>query len=219
MKNNKDFLVSGEFENDGHKDTNHGDFAWDHHLTSPAQNNNFNLSQPNFNNQADQNSLNNIVPIANNQLEKMLNEELGWFRKIFPTRTDRLVTTLRNSQIQSAMDFRLKMFNLSTSYLLDGSREYMNSKLILIKSEYRERTSAFAIKKHDELQDVISASQCGFLEKLKLRYTFLDTLKDIPVAYNAYSAELTRSIAMQFSFLTELIERYQSLLREELKRY
>lgn len=151
--------------------------------------------------------------------KSMLIENKPLLRKFFPTKMDKLLNEMQKNEVKESMSFRLNLYKLSSQYRLDSVRELYNSRLMVLKSHYREQVASFMMSKLQELNIQVESRQYTFIEMIKNKYSYLATLNDYPAMGKRYEVQIEREQDRFFSFLEQLLIKYEAIINEELKKF
>lgn len=159
------------------------------------------------------------------------NKEIdGFYQQAFDKKwglTDRLFNGKMHSQVQqvktelvkTSAKYRLAFYRTLLDTRLEALNEKCNAGLKCIKSYHRAQITSFVLGKKEELQFEIRDRQIVFLEMMKGKYQYAETLKAYPSMYERFTQSLLREEECYLFFLDSLVMKFESLLDEEIRKY
>jgi len=159
--------------------------------------------------------------LANNhyiddKTKEMLFRNQSLIQRLFPTQKDRLIAEMQGKAVQTALDFRLNLYRLSTEFKLEALREHFNALLLTIRGEYRARVSEFMLTKLTELHQIVKAKQFAFFEIAKEKVQYAQTIP--PMFQGRYLATIEQEGEGFLTFTQRQISHYEAIIDEQIKR-
>jgi len=139
-------------------------------------------------------------------------------QQLFPSKMDRMVMEMQRNTIQSAMDFRLNLYKMSTQFRLESLREKYNSALMTIRGHYREQVSEFMMGKLEELHTKVDVKQRSFIEFAKAKYDYAKLQSGYPSLQALYLNNINEESQGYLNFLHRQITNFESIIDEQIER-
>jgi len=114
---------------------------------------------------------------------------------------------------------RLSMYDLLLQSRLQHTREKYDSSLKCIKAHYRRNIASYIMSQMEDLTEDIKGYQFRFLESMKSKYNYAETLKKYPSMYDKYMRSLFQQEERYLAFLDKLILKFEAVVSEELATY
>lgn len=135
-----------------------------------------------------------------------------------------------NAMYNQVQEVKKELFKTSAEYrlafyktVLDTRLEYLNEKcnagLKMVKGHYRKEVSSFLMSKMEQLAFEVKDRQIAFLEMMKTKYQYAETLHNYPSMHERYLTSIFKEEEDYLKFLDGLIDKFQNILNEELKKY
>jgi hypothetical protein len=140
-------------------------------------------------------------------------------QQLFPSRMDKMVMTMQRNTIQSAMEFRLNLYKMSTQFRLEALREKYNAALMTIRGQYREQVSEFMMGKLEELHIKVDAKQRSFIEFAKAKYDNAKLQSGYPSLQTLYLKNINDESIGYMTFLHRQIQNFESIIDEQIQRF
>ena len=137
-------------------------------------------------------------------------------QRLFPSHKDRMVAEMQGKVVQSALDFRLNLYKISTEFKLEAVREHFNALLLTIRGEYRQRVSEFMLLKLEQLHVSVDARQRSFTELAKSKLQYAQTLP--PMLQGRYLAVVEREAEGFLNFTERQITHFESIIDEQIQK-
>lgn len=137
-------------------------------------------------------------------------------QRLFPSHKDRMMAEMQGKIVQSALDFRLNLYKISTEFKLEAVREHFNALLLTIRGEYRQRVSDFMLLKLEQLHVSVDARQRSFIELAKAKLQYAQTLP--PMLQGRYLAVVEREAEGFLNFTERQIAHFESIIDEQIQK-
>lgn len=139
-------------------------------------------------------------------------------QKLFPGKMDKMVSEMQRNTIQTAMDFRLNLYKMSTQFRLEALREKYNAALMTIRGQYREQVSDFMMSKLEELHIKVDVKQRSFIEFAKAKYDYAKKQGGYPTLQEIYLKNIHEESLGYLTFLHRQIKNFESIIDEQIER-
>jgi hypothetical protein len=158
-------------------------------------------------------------------------EEINHF---YQTNLDKNWTTLEkwtnNSMYKQVQEVKKELFKTSAHYrlafyrtMLDTRLETLNEKcnagIKMVKGHYRHQVSSYLMSKMEQISFEVKDRQVAFLEMMKTKYSYSETLAAYPSMQQRYLTSIFDEEGKYLKFLDGLLDNFQSIIDEELKKY
>lgn len=140
-------------------------------------------------------------------------------QKLFPTKMDKMVLEMQQNTIQSAMEFRLNLYKMSTQFRLEALREKYNAALMTIRGEYRVQVSKFMMAKLRELHIAVDKEERLFIEFAKSKYDHAKLQIGYPSIQSLYITNINEQSLGYMNFLQRQIANFESIIDEQIERF
>jgi len=135
-----------------------------------------------------------------------------------------------NTMFKQVQDVKLELFQTSAKYrlnfyktILDTRLEYLNEKcnagLKMVKGHYRHQVSSFLMNKMEQLNFEVKDKQITFMQMMKEKYSYAETLEKYPSMKKRFFESIFNEEINYMKFLDGLLDRFQSIVDEELQKY
>ena len=150
------------------------------------------------------------------QTKDLLFKNQSLIQRLFPSHKDRMVAEMQGKIVQSALDFRLNLYKISTEFKLEAVREHFNALLLTIRGEYRQRVSDFMLLKLEQLHVSVDARQRSFIELAKAKLQYAQTLP--PMLQGRYLAVVEREAEGFLNFTERQIAHFEAIIDEQIQK-
>lgn len=134
------------------------------------------------------------------------------------------------SMYNHVQEVKKELFKTSAHYrlafyktMLDTRLEYLNEKcnagIKMVKGHYRHQVSSFLMSKMEQLSFEVRDRQFAFLEMMKTKYNYSEGLTAYPSMQQRYLSSIFDEEGKYLKFLDGLLDKFQSIVDEELKKY
>lgn len=129
------------------------------------------------------------------------------------------VQQVKQELFKTSAHYRLSIYKT----LLDTRLEYLNEKcnagLKMVKGHYRQEVSSFLMSKMEQLSFEVRDRQFAFLEMMKTKYRYAESLSAYPSMQQRYLSSIFEEEGKYLKFLDGLLDKFQSIVDEELRKY
>jgi hypothetical protein len=134
------------------------------------------------------------------------------------------------SMYNHVQEVKKELFKTSAHYrlafyktMLDTRLEYLNEKcnagIKMVKGHYRHQVSSYLMSKMEQLSFEVRDRQFAFLEMMKSKYNYSESLTAYPSMQQRYLSSIFDEEGKYLKFLDGLLDKFQSIVDEELKKY
>jgi hypothetical protein len=139
-------------------------------------------------------------------------------QQLFPSKIDKMIIEMQRNTIQTAMEFRLNLYKMSTQFRLEALREKYNAALMTIRGHYREQVSEFMMGKLEELHTKVDVKQRSFIEFAKAKYDYAKLQSGYPSLQTLYLNNINEESIGYLNFLHRQITNFESIIDEQIER-
>lgn len=129
------------------------------------------------------------------------------------------VQEVKQELFKTSAHYRLAFYKT----MLDTRLEYLNEKcnagLKMVKGHYRQQVSSFLMSKMEQLSYEVRDRQFAFIAMMKEKYAFSETLTAYPSMQQRYINSIFDEEEKYLKFLDGLLDKFQSIVDEELRKY
>ena len=129
------------------------------------------------------------------------------------------VQEVKQEFFKTSAHYRLAFYKT----MLDTRLEYLNEKcnagLKMVKGHYRQQVSSFLMSKMEQLSYEVRDRQFAFIAMMKDKYAFSETLTAYPSMQQRYLSSIFTEEEKYLKFLDGLLDKFQSIVDEELRKY
>lgn len=129
------------------------------------------------------------------------------------------VQQVKQELFQTSASYRLKFYKT----MLDTRLEYLNEKcnagIKMVKGYYRHQVSSYLMSKMEQLSFEVRDRQFAFLDMMKGKYAYSESLTAYPSMKQRYMESVFTEEAKYLRFLDGLLDKFQSIVDEELRKY
>ena len=129
------------------------------------------------------------------------------------------VLEVKQNLFKESAGYRLKFYKTMLDTRLEYLNEHCNAVLKMIKGHYRLQVSNFLMAKMEDLSFSVRDRQFAFLEMMKGKYAYSESLKDYPTMQQHYLTSIFHEEENYLQFLDGLLDKFQNIVNEELKKY
>jgi hypothetical protein len=130
-----------------------------------------------------------------------------------------LVQKERENLFNATASYRLGFYKTMLDTRLTALHEKCSAGISMIKGHYRQKTSSFLMSKMEELSFEVRDRQFNWLESMKSKYDYAETLKAYPSMQKRYMDSIFQEESRMLSFLDSLLIKFESIVNEELQKY
>lgn len=129
------------------------------------------------------------------------------------------VQEVKGELVKQSAKYRLAFYRS----ILDTRLTYLNEKcsagIKIVKGAYRQEVSMFLMEKVEELSKEITVKQYSFLEMMKEKYQYAETLVNLPSMHQNYMKTIFSEEERYLKFLEALMVKFESIVDEEIRKY
>jgi hypothetical protein len=129
------------------------------------------------------------------------------------------VQEVKKELFKTSAHYRLAFYKT----MLDTRLEYLNEKcnagIKMVKGHYRHQVSSYLMSKMEQLSFEVRDRQFAFLEMMKTKYSYSESLTGYPSMQQRYLTSIFDEEGKYLKFLDGLLDKFQSIVDEELKKY
>ncbi|MDR2385521.1 MAG: hypothetical protein LBD80_07690 [Tannerella sp.] len=148
--------------------------------------------------------------------KELLFRNQSLIQRLFPSQKDKLIAEMQGKAVQSALDFRLNLYRLSTEFHIEAVREHFNALLLTIRGDYRQRVSEFMLTKLTELHKIVDEKQRFVIELASGKIQYAEKLP--AMLQGRYLASIDKEFEGFIVFAQKQIQHFESIIDEQIKR-
>jgi hypothetical protein len=128
------------------------------------------------------------------------------------------VQQLKSNLLKTSAKYRLGFYKTLLDARLEALNERCDAGLKMIKGHYRLKVSTFLMAKMEELTLEVKDRQINFLEMMKSKYAYAETLDAYPSMKQRYIESIFQEESRYLKFLDSLLLRFESIVDEQLSK-
>jgi len=148
-----------------------------------------------------------------------INKQWSLPEKVMNRSMYKQVLAVKQNLFKESAEYRLKFYKTMLDTRLEYLNEHCNAMLKMIKGHYRLQVSNFLMAKMEELSFNVRDRQFAFLNMMKSKYAFSESLTSYPSMQQHYLESIYREESNYLQFLDGLLDKFQNIVNEELKKY
>lgn len=129
------------------------------------------------------------------------------------------VQEVKKELFKTSAQYRLAFYKTMLDTRLEYLNEKCNASIKMVKGHYRHQVSSFLMSKMEQLSFEVRDRQFAFLEMIKQKYAYSETLSGYPSMRERYLNSIFDEEGKYLKFLDGLLDKFQSIVDEELKKY
>ena len=137
-------------------------------------------------------------------------------QRLFPSQKERMVAEMQTKTIQSALDFRLNLYKISTEFKIEAVREHLNALLLTIRGEYRQQVADFMLSKLEQLHISVDSKQRSVLNIIRGKLDYAATLPSM--LQGRYIAAVEREADGFIVFTERQVRHFEAIIDEQIKK-
>lgn len=153
------------------------------------------------------------------ELSRQLGKKWSWIAKLRNRDTHELVKSIKGDLMKESAEVKKSVYKTIMSTRLTVTRERCDTAVKMTKAEYRLKLASFLMFKQSQLREEVQHRQVNAFERLKGKYDYLETLKAYPTMYKRFEETIMKEEIENLLFLDRLVEKFESLIDEEIKNY
>jgi hypothetical protein len=131
----------------------------------------------------------------------------------------RAVQKVRTEMLNASSEYRMAFYKHLMDARLEALRERTTSALSMLKGLYREQVASFLMSQMDKLATEADHRQRSFIERMKGKHAYADSLKAFPTTREQYMKTILAEEGRSLKFIDSLVERFEGIVDEEFKKY
>ena len=159
----------------------------------------------------------------NQQIDKFYQDELDKKRGVWDKLTNRKmydqVQQVKGELFKTSAHYRLAFYKTLLDARLEALYEKCSAGTSMIKAHFRQKVASFLMSKMEELSVEVKDRQISFLEMMKGKYQYAETLKNFPSMQQRYTTSIFDEEGRYLKFLDSLLIRFESIVDEQMKKY
>lgn len=128
------------------------------------------------------------------------------------------VQRLKFDLVKSSAKYRLGFYTTLLDARLEALNEKCDAGLKMIKGHYRQKVSSLLMAKMEEITMEVKDRQINFLDMMKGKYAYAESLGDYPSMKKRYMESIFEEETRYLKFLDGLLLRFESIVDEQLKK-
>jgi len=148
-----------------------------------------------------------------------INKQWSFPEKVMNRSMYKQVLEVKQNLFKESAGYRLKFYKTMLDTRLEYLNEHCNAILKMIKGHYRLQVSNFLMAKMEELSFNVRDRQFAFLEMMKGKYAYSESLKNFPTMQQHYLTSIFHEEENYLQFLDGLLDKFQNIVNEELRKY
>lgn len=159
----------------------------------------------------------------NQQIDKFYQDELDKKRGLWDKLTERKmydqVQQVKGELFKTSAHYRLAFYKTLLDARLEALYEKCSAGTSMIKAHFRQKVASFLMSKMEELSVEVKDRQISFLEMMKSKYQYAETLTSFPSMQQRYTSSIFDEEGRYLKFLDSLLIRFESIVDEQMKKY
>lgn len=121
--------------------------------------------------------------------------------------------------LAASSEYRMRFYNTVLNTQLEAMNEKCNAGIKMIKAAHRHEVSVFVMGKMELLTLEIKNRQYTFLELMKDKHDYADSLSVYPSMQKRYNESILEEELRYLKMLDSIIEKFTSIVNETIKKY
>jgi hypothetical protein len=159
----------------------------------------------------------------NQQIDKFYQDELDKKRGVWDKLTNRKmydqVQQVKGELFKTSAHYRLAFYKTLLDARLEALYEKCSAGTSMVKAHFRQKVASFLMSKMEELSVEVKDRQISFLEMMKGKYQYAETLTSFPSMQQRYTTSIFDEEGRYLKFLDSLLIRFESIVDEQMKKY
>lgn len=159
----------------------------------------------------------------NQQIDKFYQEQLdkkwGMWDKISNRKMYDQVQQVKSELFKTSAHYRLAFYKTLLDARLEALYEKCSAGTSMIKAHFRQKVASFLMTKMEELSMEVKDRQISFLEMMKGKYEYAETLTGYPSMQQRYSSGIFDEEGRYLRFLDSLLIKFESIVDEQMRKY
>lgn len=153
------------------------------------------------------------------QYQHLMDKDWSLWDKLTDRTMYNQVQQIRKDLLVTSAKYRLNFYKTILDARLGALNEKCDAGLKMIKAHYRQQVSSHLMAKMEELTIEVKSRQINFLEMMKEKYQYSESLKNYPSMQKRYLDCVFEEEGRYLKFLDSLILRFESIVTEQLTKY
>lgn len=129
------------------------------------------------------------------------------------------VQSVRKDLLTTSAQYRLSFYKTLLDARLEALHERCDSGVKMLKAMYRQQVGSYLMSQMEKMSIEVKQRQITFLNMMKEKYAYADTLNAFPSMRQKYMASVWEEEGRYLKFLDGLLQRYESIVGEQLQRH
>ncbi len=159
----------------------------------------------------------------NQEVDELYRREIdkkwSWLGKVTHRSMYDQVSAVKNELVKQAGHYRLAFYKTILDSRLEALNEKCNAGLKMIKANYRKEVSSFLMAKMEEMSAEVKDRQFTFIEMIKEKHLYAETLVNIPSIHKKYLDQVLNEEERYLKFLDSQLVKFESIVDEEIRKY
>jgi hypothetical protein len=159
----------------------------------------------------------------NQQIDQFYQQELDKDRGVWDKLTNRKmydqVQQVKGELFKTSSHYRLAFYKTLLDARLEALYEKCSAGTSMIKAHFRQKVASFLMSKMEELGLEVKDRQISFMEMMKTKYLYAETLTDFPSMQQRYSESIFDEEGRYLKFLDSLLIKFESIVDEQMRKY
>ncbi len=148
-----------------------------------------------------------------------IDKKWSWWDKITNRSMYEQVVSVKSELVKQSGNYRLAFYRTILDSRLEALNEKCNAGLKMIKAHYRKDVASFLMAKMEEISIEVKDHQFNFLEMMREKYEYAETIKKYPSMYKSYIKQIWIEEGRYLTFLDAQLVKFESIVTEEIKKY
>lgn len=124
---------------------------------------------------------------------------------------------VKSELLKSSASYRLNFYKTLLDARIEALKEKCDSGLKMIKGHYRQKANSFLMAKLEEMALEVKDRQINFMEMMKSKYSYAETLDAYPTMKDRYMESIFQEEGRNLKFLDSLLIRFADIVDEQLR--
>ena len=159
----------------------------------------------------------------NKEIDQFYQEELtkNWtvFNKLGNRSMYEQVQSVKADLFKESAKYRVAFYKQTLDTRLSALSEKCEAGIKMIKAHHRQQVASFVIGKMEQLKLEICSRQFVFLEMMKGKYEYAESLEKYPSMRDRFMQAVFREEEKYLLFLDNIVEKFENIMDEEITKY
>lgn len=142
-----------------------------------------------------------------------------WWEKLTNRSMYDQVVMIKSELVKQSGHYRLAFYRTILDSRLEALNEKCNAGLKMIKAHYRKEVASFLMAKMEEISIEVRDRQFNFLEMMKGKYEYAQSIQNYPSMYERYMEQIFIEEGRYLAFLDSQLIKFESIVSEEIRKY